>query len=216
MDAVFEQDTRKINLDMTSFEKSGTVNGYGGLAQLGERTLHRGDVAGSSPVASTFFVPSSMHMHEIVCHACFPSVIIKTEEHSCMSRGDHNMATGKFVIKATKTGVKFNLKASNGEIILSSQVYKAESYCRNGIASVVKNAPAAAIEDQTLEGFARQKCPKFEIYTDKAGESRFRLKAVNGQIIGVSEGYKSLKTCQNGIASVVKNAAEAPIVKEEE
>ena len=53
MDAVFEQDTRKINLDMTSFEKSGTVNGYGGLAQLGERTLHRGDVAGSSPVAST-------------------------------------------------------------------------------------------------------------------------------------------------------------------
>ena len=58
MDAVFEQDTRKINLDMTSFEKSGTVNGYGGLAQLGERTLHRGDVAGSSPVASTFFILS--------------------------------------------------------------------------------------------------------------------------------------------------------------
>ena len=127
------------------------------------------------------------------------------------------MAAGKFVVKATKSGgVKFDLKASNGETILSSQTYKRLKSCTNGIASVVKNAPTAAIEDQTVEGFVKEKCPKFEIYLDKAGESRFRLKAKNGQIIGVSEGYKSLKTCKNGIASVVKNAPDATIKQLEE
>lgn len=126
------------------------------------------------------------------------------------------MAIGKFAIKTTKTGVKFDLKASNGEPILSSEVYTTEKTCRNGIASVKTNAPIAAIEDQTVEGFEKQKHPKFEIYTDKAGEFRFRLKAKNGQNIGHSEGYKSMKSCRNGIESVVKNAPEAPIVKVED
>ncbi|MBQ9048223.1 MAG: YegP family protein [Solobacterium sp.] len=120
---------------------------------------------------------------------------------------------GKFLIKETKTGVKFDLKASNGEVILTSEVYTAESSCRNGIASVKKNAPVAAVEDQTVEGFTKEKNPKFEIYTDKAGETRFRLKAKNGQIIGVSEGYKSMKSCLNGIESVKKNS-DSEIVKE--
>ncbi len=127
-----------------------------------------------------------------------------------MQKGD-NMAIGKFVIKDTKTGVKFDLKASNGEVILTSEVYKSEKSCRNGVASVAKNAAVAAIEDQTVEGYETQKCPKFEIYTDKAGETRFRLKAKNGQNIGSSEGYKSMKSCRNGIASVVKNAPEAAV-----
>ncbi len=126
------------------------------------------------------------------------------------------MAIGKFVIKTTKTGVKFDLKASNGETILTSEVYKSEKSCKNGIASVTKNAPIAPVEDQTKEDFAKEKCPKFEIYTDKAGEFRFRLKATNGQIIGVSEGYKAMKSCVNGIESVKKNAAEAPTVYQEE
>ena len=121
------------------------------------------------------------------------------------------MAIGKFVIKDTKTGVKFDLKASNGEVILTSEVYKSEKSCRNGVASVAKNAAVATIEDQTVEGYEPQKCPKFEIYTDKAGETRFRLKAKNGQNIGSSEGYKSMKSCRNGIASVVKNAPEAAV-----
>ena len=121
------------------------------------------------------------------------------------------MAIGKFVIKDTKTGVKFDLKASNGEVILTSEVYKSEKSCRNGVASVAKNAAVAAIEDQTVECYEPQKCPKFEIYTDKAGETRFRLKAKNGQNIGSSEGYKSMKSCRNGIASVVKNAPEAAV-----
>ena len=46
---------------------------------------------------------------------------------------------------------------------------------------------------------------KFEIYKDKAGEFRFRLKAANGQSILASEGYKSMDACRNGIASVQKN-----------
>lgn len=125
------------------------------------------------------------------------------------------MANGKFTIHQTKSGTRFNLKASNGEIILSSQIYKSEKSCLNGIASVAKNAPVAAIEDQTEEEFIKEKCPKFEIYTDKAGEKRFRLKAKNGQIIGASEGYKSLKSAKNGIASIIKNAPDAKIVRED-
>ncbi len=121
---------------------------------------------------------------------------------------------GKFVIRETKTGVKFDLKATNGEVILTSEVYSGEAACKKGIESVKKNAPAAAVENQTVEGYTVQKHPKFEIYADKAGEFRFRLKATNGEIIGVSEGYKALKSAENGIVSVQKNAPDADVVKE--
>ena len=118
---------------------------------------------------------------------------------------------GKYVIKEAKTGSKFNLVAGNGEVIASSQISKSESGLKNGIASVRKNAPKAAVENQTVEGYATEKHPKFEVYADKAGEYRFRLKASNGQIIAVSEGYKALKSCLNGIASVKKNAVSDKI-----
>ena len=121
---------------------------------------------------------------------------------------------GKFIVKETKTGFKFDLKASNGEVIATSEVYSAEKSCLNGIESVKKNAPIAGIEDQTAEGFEQIKHPKFEVYTDKAGEFRFRLKATNGEIIATSEGYKAKKSCLNGIESVKKNAPDAEIVKE--
>ena len=122
---------------------------------------------------------------------------------------------GKFVVKEVKTGIKFNLKAGNGEIIATSEVYKSEAACIKGLESVRKNAPAANVENQTVEGFEVQKHPKFEIYTDKAGEIRFRLKATNGEIIAVSEGYKAMASCLNGIESVRKNAAEGNIEVEE-
>ena len=73
----------------------------------------------------------------------------------------------------------------------------------------------AAVENQTVEGYAVEKHPKFEVHTDKAGEFRFRLKATNGQIIAVSEGYKAMASCMNGIESVKKNAVDAPVVKAE-
>ena len=80
---------------------------------------------------------------------------------------------------------------------------------------MAKNAPVAALEDQTVEGFATEKNPKFEVYADKRGEFRFRLKAANGQIIAVGEGYKAKAGCLNGIESIRKNAPEAPVVVEE-
>ncbi|MBR4452240.1 MAG: YegP family protein [Clostridia bacterium] len=120
---------------------------------------------------------------------------------------------GKFVVKAVKSGVKFNLKAGNGEIIATSEVYSSEKTCLNGIASVRKNC-ASEIEDQTVEGFAAVKHPKYEVYVDKKGEFRFRLKARNGEIIATGEGYKTKKSCLNGIASIKKNAPESPVVKE--
>ena len=122
---------------------------------------------------------------------------------------------GKFAVKMTKSGIKFNLKATNGEIIASSEVYNTKASCLNGIESVRRNAPVASVEDQTVENFEKQKHPKFEIYKDKAGEFRFRLKATNGQIIAVSEGYKAMKSCVNGVESVKKNAPDAPVVEEE-
>ena len=121
---------------------------------------------------------------------------------------------GKFVIKTTATGTKFDLKATNGQVIASSQVYKSAATCKNGIASVAKNAPIAAVEDQTVEGFVTEKNPKFEVYTDKAGEFRFRLKATNGQMIAISESYTTHASCIKGVESVKKNAVDADIVTE--
>ncbi len=118
---------------------------------------------------------------------------------------------GKFVIKKTETGVKFDLKASNGEVIATSEVYSSDSACKGGIESVRKNAPKAAVEDQTQEGYVKEKNPKFEVYLDKAGEYRFRLTATNGQIIATSEGYKAKASCLNGIDSVKKNAPNADV-----
>ena len=120
---------------------------------------------------------------------------------------------GKFVFKTVASGYKFDLKAGNGEVIATSEVYESEAACKNGIASVAKNAPVANVENQTNEGYAVEKCPKFEVYTDKAGEYRFRLKATNGQIIAVSEGYTSEAGCLNGVESVKKNAADAETVE---
>ena len=122
---------------------------------------------------------------------------------------------GKFVIRKVNSGIKFDLKAGNGEVIATSEVYSSEAGCRNGIASVQKNAPVANVENQTVEGYEAQRHPKFEVYADKAGEFRFRLKATNGQVIATSEGYKALASCMNGIESVKKNAVDAQIVETE-
>ena len=120
---------------------------------------------------------------------------------------------GKFVIRTVNTGIKFDLKATNGQVILTSEVYTTKAACQNGVQSIMKNAPAANVEDQTVEGFETMTHPKFEMYQDKAGEYRFRLKARNGEIIGVSEDYTTKANCVNGVESVKKNAADAEIVE---
>lgn len=122
---------------------------------------------------------------------------------------------GYFVFKKTATGVKFDLVAGNHEVIATSEVYKSEPSCRKGIASVRRNAPIANLQDMTEEPVIKVSCPKFEVYVDKGGEYRFRLKATNGQIIAVSEGYAAKADCMNGIESVRKNAAGADIKVQE-
>ena len=121
---------------------------------------------------------------------------------------------GKFVITSSKTGgCVFNLKANNNEVIATSQVYKSLDSCKNGVESVRKNAPIASVEDQTVENFENKTNPKFEVFADKAGEFRFRLKARNGEIIAVGEGYKAKNSCLNGIESIKKNAPDAEVVE---
>ncbi len=122
---------------------------------------------------------------------------------------------GKFVVKQTKSGYRFNLVAGNGEIIATSENYSSKDACLSGVESVRTNAPVANLEDQTIEGFEVAKHPKFEVYADKAGEFRFRLKARNGEIIAVSEGYTARAGCKNGIESVRKNAPDAALAVEE-
>ena len=105
---------------------------------------------------------------------------------------------GKFEITTRKNGeFQFNLKAGNGEIILTSEGYTTKPACQNGIESVKKNAP-----DET----------KFDKLTAKDGQFYFNLKAGNGQVIGKSEMYKSTSGRDNGIASVQKNAPDASVV----
>ena len=118
---------------------------------------------------------------------------------------------GKFIISKAKNGeYTFNLKASNGEVILTaSETYTTMAACENGVASVKKNA-LSHIEDQTRNESAKH--PKYELYQDKAGEFRFRLKAANGENIGKSEGYKAKASAKKGIASIGKNAPEAAVV----
>ena len=125
------------------------------------------------------------------------------------------MAKGKFVWKTTATGhFRFNLIASNGQVIATSENYNSKDSCLNGIESVRKDA-GSGVEDQTVEGYEEISNPKYEMYLDKAGEFRFRLKARNGEIIAVGEGYKAKASCLNGIESIKNHAPEAPVAEEE-
>jgi uncharacterized protein YegP (UPF0339 family) len=115
----------------------------------------------------------------------------------------------KFVIEDAKNGVKFNLKADNGETIATSEVYETAAACHKGIESVKKCAPTAKFADLTEEEQATN--PKFELYQDKRGRFRFRLRARNGQIIAVSEGYATKLSCLHGIESVRLSVPDAEI-----
>ena len=119
---------------------------------------------------------------------------------------------GKFVIRQTGTGYKFDLKATNGEVIATSEVYSTEAACIKGTESVAKCAATANFADLTA-GEQEVSHPKFELYQDKAGQYRFRLKARNGEIIATSEAYTTKAACENGIESVRSNAPEAPIAE---
>lgn len=108
---------------------------------------------------------------------------------------------GKFECYKDKAGeFRFRLKAGNGEIILSSEGYKSKASCDNGIASVKKNC-------------LDEKC--FDKKQTDSGKFRFNLKSTNGQVIGTSQSYESESGCDNGIASVAKNAPDAAVVEQD-
>ena len=107
---------------------------------------------------------------------------------------------GKFVVSVRKNGeFQFNLKATNGQVILTSEGYVKKESCLAGIESVRKNSQVES---------------RFEIKVAKNGKPFFNLKATNGQVIGASQMYSSERTMKAGIASVMKNAPDAPVVEE--
>lgn len=120
----------------------------------------------------------------------------------------------RFVIRKVPSGLKFDLYAANGKSILTSEVYTTIHACRKGIESVRKNAPRAKLEDQTEESYVNLTNPKFQLYRDKAGDYRFRLRGRNGQIIAVSENYTAWAGAMGGIESIRKNAPVADVEEE--
>ena len=104
---------------------------------------------------------------------------------------------GKFVITKRSNGeYQFNLKAGNGQTILSSEGYSSRTGCDNGIDSVRKNS---------------QDDNRYDRKTTSNGKYHFNLKSTNGQIIGSSEIYESESGRDNGIASVKDNAPGATV-----
>lgn len=107
---------------------------------------------------------------------------------------------GKFVVTKRKNDeLQFVLKASNGQVILASEGYSSKAACMNGIESVKKNS---------------QEEIRFDKLESKNGKPYFNLKSSNGQIIGTSEMYESVASRDNGVASVMKNAADAEVSEE--
>ena len=105
---------------------------------------------------------------------------------------------GKFEITTRKNGeFQFNLKATNGQVILTSQGYKTKTSCMNGIESVKKNC----MDEK-----------RFEVKEANNGKPYFNLMATNGQVIGSSQMYANEVNMRNGIASVMKNAPQADII----
>ncbi len=123
---------------------------------------------------------------------------------------------GKFVIKTTATGPKFDLKADNGEIIATSENYSSVAACKKGIASVKRTVKVAKTQDMTKAKVEDVKSPKFEVYKDKAGDFRFRLRSSNGQIVCSGENYTTLQAVLDGIESIRKNVINATVVDQSE
>ena len=107
------------------------------------------------------------------------------------------MASGHYELTKSSNGqYHFNLKASNGEIILSSEMYASKASAENGIASVQTNSPHEA---------------QFEVKISSNNKPYFVLKAKNHQVIGISEMYTTESASKKGVQSVVKNGASTDI-----
>jgi uncharacterized protein YegP (UPF0339 family) len=106
----------------------------------------------------------------------------------------------QFELKKAKNGqFFFNLRAANGETVLSSETYTSKAGAQNGIASVQKNA---------------KNDDRYEHKTSKNGKCYFVLKAANHQVIGTSETYNTEAACSKGMAAVKKAASGAKVSDE--
>ena len=105
---------------------------------------------------------------------------------------------GKFTLKKSRNGKhRFNLVASNGQVIFTSQMYETRKAASGGIRSVRANSKNEK---------------RFERKDSRNGKFYFVLKAGNGQEVGRSQMYKTKRGMENGIKSVMKNAPEAEMV----
>ena len=116
----------------------------------------------------------------------------------------------KFIVKQTATGFKFDFRTEAG-VIATSEVYTSEAACKKGVDSV-KNSAAGEIENQTVEGFETKKHPKYEVYEDKAGGFRYRLKARNGEIVAICpSAWKTVDEVIAAVEEVRAGAADAKV-----
>ncbi|EQB99184.1 YegP family protein [Photorhabdus temperata] len=103
------------------------------------------------------------------------------------------MAVGYYDLRRTKNKqYYFNLKASNGDVILTSEMYTTKAAANKGIRSVQTNSPTEK---------------NFEIREHKSGKHYFVLKARNYQVIGISESFDNETIAKKGIQSAVKNGS---------
>ena len=120
------------------------------------------------------------------------------------------MVEAMFIIFQDAGGAyRFHLRAPNNEIIAVSEGYQSRTSCVNGV-NTVKRYCSAEIEDQTADGPALSN-PKFQIYRDAANKYRFRLRALNNEIVLTGEAYESKQGCQNGIQAIKRYCASARI-----
>ena len=118
--------------------------------------------------------------------------------------------SAKFEIKIAKNGeYMFNLYATNGRVIATSETYTAMHNCKGGIESIKANA-SSPIADLTM-GESAIPHPRYEVFLDKEGRFRFHLKASNGEIICASQGYSAKQSALDGIESIKENAPTAEI-----
>lgn len=117
----------------------------------------------------------------------------------------------KFIIRAVPSGIKFDLRAGNGEVIATSEVYTTQASCLRGIEAVRRCAAAGKILNTLDMPKKIPTNPRFEIFRDKRGHYRFRLRARNGEVVAHSEPYTTRESCESGIESVITSIQNAEI-----
>ena len=118
---------------------------------------------------------------------------------------------GKFTVQQMKTGYKFNLKAGNGQIIASSELYHMAEECLAAIERVRRHA-GAAVEDQTLPAPQPLPFPKFTVRHSERGSIRFYLYDEQGALLAHGKHYTAKRSCLAGIRSIAENAPGAPVI----